>query len=88
MALFHEFERIIFKPIFINFNFDFGFLAQKLLKPCVNGVLKFQFFFLNLSSKFPAGVRVRTPKYPFKDMCDLVTQTFSNSDGFKTKSDF
>ena len=31
---------------FINFNFDFEVLAQKCRKRCVNGVLKFQFFFL------------------------------------------
>ena len=38
---------------------------------CVNGVLKFQFFFLILSSKFPAGVKVRTSKYPCMDICEL-----------------
>ena len=26
-------------------------------------------FFLNLSCKFPADVRVRTSKYPYMDMC-------------------
>ena len=56
---------------FINFYFDFGFLVQKCLKPFVNGVLKFQFFFLNLSSKIPAGVRVRLSKYPYVDICVL-----------------
>ena len=55
-ALFDESESILFKPFFINFNFDFWVFAQKCLKPCVNGVLKFQFFFLNLSSKVLAGV--------------------------------
>ena len=44
-------------------------LAQKCLQPCVNGVLKFQFFFLNLSSKVLAGVIVRTSKYPYMDIC-------------------
>ena len=34
--------------------------------------LKFQFVSLNLSSKFPAGVRVRTPKNPYMDMCVLI----------------
>jgi hypothetical protein len=68
--LFDESESIIFKPLFKNFNFDLGVLAQKCLKPCVNGVLKFQFFFLNLSSKFLAGVGVRTSKYPYMDICD------------------
>ena len=58
---------------FINFNFDFGVLAQKCLKPCVNGVLKFQFFFLKLCSKVLAGVGVRTSKYPYMDICDGVT---------------
>ena len=28
-------------------------------------------YFLNLSSKFPAGVRVRTSKYPYMDICDV-----------------
>ena len=52
------------RPFFlINFNFDFGFLAKKYLKPCLNGISKFQFFFLHLSSKFPAGVR--TSQYPY-----------------------
>ena len=55
-ALFDASESIRFKPFFINFNFDFKVLAQKCLKPCVNGVLEFKFFFLNLSSKFVAGV--------------------------------
>ena len=30
---------------------------------------KFQLFFLNLSSKFPAGVSVRMSKYPYMDSC-------------------
>ena len=68
-ALFDESESILFKPLFINFNFEFGVLAQKCLKPCVNGVLKFKFFFLILSSKVLAGVRVRTFKYPYMDIC-------------------
>ena len=51
-AIFDESESLIFELFFINFNFDFGVLAQKSLKPCVNGILKLQFFFLNLSSKF------------------------------------
>ena len=55
---------------FINFNFDFGVLAEKCLNPCVNGVLKFKFFFLNLSSKVLAGVRVRMSKYPYMDICE------------------
>ena len=63
-----------------HFNLDFGFLPQKCLKPCVNGVLKFQFFFLNLSSKLPAGVRVRMSKYPYMDICGssrgCATNTF------------
>ena len=68
-TLFDESESIIFKPFFfcfflyIKFYFDFGVIAQKCLKPCVNDVLKFQFFFLNLYSKFPAGVGVRKSKY-------------------------
>ena len=57
-------EHNILTVFCLNFNFDFGFLAQKFLKPCVNDILKFQFVFLNLSSKFPAGVRVRTSEYP------------------------
>ena len=55
----------------MNFNLDFGFLAQKCLKPFVNGVLKFQFFFLNISSKVLAGVIVRTSKYPYMDICEF-----------------
>ena len=70
-ALFDESESILFKQFFINFNFDFGVLAQKCPKPCVNGVLKFQFFSLNLSSKALAGFIVRTSKYPYMDICDL-----------------
>ena len=69
-ALFDESESILFKLFLINFNFDFRALAQKCLKPCVNGVLKFQFVFLNLSSKVIAGVWVRTSKYPYMDICD------------------
>ena len=64
-ALLHQSESIIFKPLFIKCILDFGVLDQKFPKPCVNGVLKFQFFFLNLSSKFPADVRVRKSKYPY-----------------------
>ena len=45
-------------------------LAKECLKPCVKGVLKFQFFNLNLSSKFPASVRVKMSKYPYMDMCE------------------
>ena len=70
-ALFDKSESILFKSFFINFNFDVGVLAQKFLKPCVNGVLKFKFFFLNLSSKVTAGVIVRTSKYPYIDICGL-----------------
>ena len=44
-------------------------LAQKCLKTCVNFVLKFHLFFLNLPSKVAAGVRVRTSKYPYMDIC-------------------
>ena len=54
---------------FMNLNFDFRFLAQKCLKPSVNGVLKFQFFFLSLSSKVLACVGVRTSEYPYMDIC-------------------
>ena len=53
----------------MNLNFDIGVLAQKCLKLCVNGVLKFQFFFINLSSKFLPGVRVRMSEYPSMDIC-------------------
>ena len=54
-------------------SFDFGFLAQNCLKPCVIGILKLQFLFLNLSSKFPSDVRVRTSQYPYMDICDDMT---------------
>ena len=60
MALFDESESILLKPFLINFNLNFRVLAQKCCKPCVNGVLKFKLFFLNLSSKVLAGVIVRT----------------------------
>ena len=66
-ALFDESESILLKQFFKNFNFDFGVLAQNCRKPCVNGVLKFQFFFLNLYNKVLAGVGVRTSKYPNMD---------------------
>ena len=69
-ALFHESESMIFKPFFINLNFDFKVLPQKCLKPCVNGVIKFHFFFLNVFSKIPAGVRVRMSIYPYMDICE------------------
>ena len=69
MALFDESESILCKQFFFNFNFDLGVLAQKCLKLCANGVLKIQFFFLNLSSKVLAGVRVRMSKYPYMDIC-------------------
>ena len=59
--------------VIININFDFGVLAQKCLKPCVNGVFKFHFFFFNLSSKVLAGVIVRTSKYPYMDICGLLS---------------
>ena len=68
-AFFDESESILYKLFFINFNFDFGVLAQKCIEPCVKGVLKFKFFFLNLSSKVLAGVWVRTSKYPYMDIC-------------------
>ena len=46
--------------------------GQALMDSCgVNGVLKFQFFFLNLSRKVLAGVGVRTSKYPYMDICAL-----------------
>ena len=61
----------------MNFNFDFGVLAQKCLKPYVNGVLKFQFFFLNLSTKVLAGVGVRTSKYPYMDLCVTCLSTLN-----------
>ena len=70
-ALFDEFESILFKRFFKNLNSNFGVLAQKCLKPCVNRVLKFNFFFLNLSSKVLAGVGVRTSKYPYMDICAM-----------------
>ena len=73
---------------FIIFNFDLRVLAQKCLKPCVNGVLKFQFFFLNLSSKVLAGVGVRTSKYPYMDTCGFVFHkriyNFFESESFNT----
>ena len=59
------------RAYYLNFTFDFGVLAQKCFKLCVNGVLKFQFFFLNLSSKVLAGVGVRTSKYPYMDICGV-----------------
>ena len=46
--------------------------------------LKFQFFFLNLSSKVLAGVGVRTSKYPYMDIC--VIWLFTASNCFSTKA--
>ena len=60
------------KRFFIHFNFDFRVLPPKCLNSCVNGVLKFKFFFLNLSSKVLAGVIEGTSKYPYMDICDSV----------------
>ena len=57
-------------PVFINFDFYFGLLDKKCLKPCENGVQKFKFFFLNLSSKFPSGVKVR------KSKCHYMTSVY------------
>ena len=71
MALFDESESILFLTVFINLNFNFLVKAQKCLRPCVNGVLKFQFFSPNLSSKVLAGVLVITSKYPYMDICVL-----------------
>ena len=68
---FDKSESLLFKPIFMNFNFDFWVLAQKCLKPCAKGVFKFQSFFLNLSSKVLAGVWERTSKYPYMDICGI-----------------
>ena len=70
---------------FMNFTFDFGVLAQKCLKPCVNGILKFQFFFLNLSSKVLAGVIVRTSKYPYMDICVKAIKTITKKKKKKKK---
>ena len=81
-TLFDESESILFKQFFINFNFDFGVLAQKCLKLWVNGVSKFQFFFLNLFSKVLAGVGVRTSKYPYMAICEVnitIIDIFSNA---------
>ena len=50
-AHFHESESTIFKPFFYKPWFWFWVFSSKCLKQCVNGVLKFQFFFLNLPSK-------------------------------------
>ena len=69
----HYSESILFKLFFFfYFNFDCGVLAQKCPKPCVKcKVLKFQFFFINLSSKVLADVGVRTSKYPYMDICGI-----------------
>ena len=55
---------------FINFDSDFYIEVQKRPKTCVNCVLKFQFFLLNLSSEVLAGVRVNKSKYPYKNICE------------------
>ena len=76
-AGFHESEPMKFNFFFfINLNFYFRILAQKCLKPCANDVLKFKFFFLNLSSKVSAGVRVRMSKYPYLDKGVSCMQDF------------
>ena len=65
-------RRVIYVNCFLmKFNFYKRDYAQKCLKACVNCVLKFQVFFLNLSSKFPGSVRVRTSKYPYMDICGV-----------------
>ena len=61
----------------MNLNFYFWVQAQKSLKTCINCDLKFQLFFLNLSSKFPAVVR--TSKYPYMDICDTDSDTEKGS---------
>ena len=48
-------------------------MSQTMCKLC----LKFKFFFLNLTSKFPASVRVRTSKYPYMDMSVGLFQKFN-----------
>ena len=78
-----------FNSFLIKFNFDFGVLAQKCLRTWVNGVLKFQFFFLNLSSKVLAGVGVRTSKYPYMDICALfLSKTHTKSRKFNVWPNF
>ena len=67
------------KKILMAFTTKAGPPGQKFLKPCVNGVLKFQFFFLHLSSKVLAGVGVRTLKYPYMDICDSVFRAIKSS---------
>ena len=67
--------------------FNNFFLAQKCPKTCVNCVLKFQLFSLNLSSKVPAGVRLRTLKYPYMDICGLIVMIFPRSGGKRSLTD-
>ena len=48
-------------------------LDPKMSQNNVNCVFNFLLFFLNLSNKFPAGVRVRTIKYLYIDIGEVLT---------------
>ena len=58
----------------MNLNFDFGVLAQKCLKPCVNGDLKFQFLDAQASHDLMIVTDSRTdiPKPNLPDLTDLT----------------
>ena len=49
--------------------FQFWVPSSKMSQTMCKWRLKIQIFFLNRSGKFPAGVRVRTPNYPYMDIC-------------------
>ena len=82
--LFQESETILFKQFLINFYFNFWVYAPECLKTCVNCVF-FQLFFLNLSSKVPAGVRVRTSKYPYNGYLWRLVRSFQKCILFQAK---
>ena len=72
--LFHESESLIC-------NCLFRFLAQKCSRAFVKFVFKFQLFFLNFSSKFLAGVRVRTSNILYGRLCRLKSDFWRGGKG-------
>ena len=61
----------------MNLILDFGILAQKYLKPCVNGVLKFQFFFLQKRPNFLTWTHVTLEYIPSLTKHKKMVQHFA-----------
>ena len=55
-------------------------------KTCVNCILTFQLFFLNLSTKVPFGVKMGTSKYLYMDICKLFSTGFKHFQTCSTAS--